>query len=205
MAGIRAVTSAMVCPRARRRRARHPHRSTLADWILEPGRPTALEMSGHAAMARCTRARARRRRCAHQGTARTSAPMHEHLRQRGRERAEHRGDREPPAGQQDDGSGVDALGEPGQADPRAEHERARSRPGRRRRAGTAHQPGCAAWSQHPAARAAPAMAAGATSERYRHASRASSSAAGTGNGLSMTTMGCRPARRARRVCLRICR
>ena len=75
IAGIRAVTSAMVCPRASRSRARHPHRSTVADWILEPGRPMALEMSGHAASARCTRTRARRRRCAHHGTASRSAPM----------------------------------------------------------------------------------------------------------------------------------
>ena len=79
----RAPIRSRVSARSRRRwsargpggaRARQPHRSTLADWILEPGRPIALEMSGQAASVRCTRARARRRRCAHHGTARMSAP-----------------------------------------------------------------------------------------------------------------------------------
>ena len=64
---------------------------------------------------------------------------------------------------------------------------------------------CPWWSHQPATRTAPAVVAGAISERYRHASRARSTAAGMGSGLSMTTMGCSPARRARRVCLRICR
>ena len=75
MAGIRAVTSAMVWPRARRSRVRHPHRSTSADMTCDPGRPMAREMSGHAASVRCTRTFARRRRCAHHGTASTNAPM----------------------------------------------------------------------------------------------------------------------------------
>ena len=99
---------------------------------------------------------------------------------------------------------VDALGEPGQADPRAEHdecERGQGGDGEQ----DAHQCGWAAWSHQPAARTAPAVAAGASSERYRHAHRARITPTGTGNGLSMTMMGCRPARRARRVCLRICR
>jgi hypothetical protein len=62
------------------------------------------------------------------------------------------------------------------------------------------------WLSHqPAARTAPAVTAGAISERYRHAHRARRAPAGTSDGLSMTTMGCRPALRARRVCLRICR
>jgi hypothetical protein len=69
----------------------------------------------------------------------------------------------------------------------------------------AHQYGWVACTHQPAARTAPAVVAGAISERYRHANRARSTPAGTGNGLSMTTMGCRPALRARRICLRICR
>ena len=46
----------------------------------------------------------------------------EDLRQRRGERAEQRGDREPPARREHGRSRVDPFGEPGQADPRAEHD-----------------------------------------------------------------------------------
>ena len=75
MAGIFAITSVMVWPRARRSRARHPHRSTVADMICEPASPMSLAMSGQVATARSTRTFARRRRFAHHGTDSTSAPM----------------------------------------------------------------------------------------------------------------------------------
>ena len=204
IAGIRAVTSAMVCPRARRTRARHPHRSTVADWILEPGRPMALEMSGHAAMARCTRARARRRRCAHHGTASTERADAEDLRHRRGERAEQRGDREPAAGREHGHGRVDPFGEPGQADARAEDgERERGQ------VGDGEQP----WPQAGVPVVEPP--AGREDRARRGGGRdlgavpprepGQEHPGGHGDGLSMTTMGCRPALRARRVCLRICR
>ena len=68
-----------------------------------------------------------------------------------------------------------------------------------------HRSACPWWSHQPAARTAPAVTAGAISERYRHAHQTRSTPAGASDGLSMTTMGCRPALRARLVCLRICR
>ena len=75
MAGSLAMTSAMVWPRARANRARQPQTSTTADRTRDPARPTAWAMSGHAASLRSTRILARRRRCVHHGTARTSVPM----------------------------------------------------------------------------------------------------------------------------------
>ena len=122
IAGIRAVTSAIVCPRARRRRARQPHRSTVADITCDPGRPIALEISGHAASVRATRTFARRRRCAHHGTARMSAPHAEDLRNRRRERAEQARDRQPRACRERRRARVDPFGEPGQVEPRAERD-----------------------------------------------------------------------------------
>jgi len=68
IAGILAVTSAMVWPRARRNRARHPQRSTAADMTCDPASPTALAMSGHASSLRSTCTLARRRRFVHHGT-----------------------------------------------------------------------------------------------------------------------------------------
>ena len=72
-AGIFPVTSVMVWPRARRSRARHPHTSTVADMISDPARPIALAISGQACSLRSMRTFARRRRCAHHGTDKTSA------------------------------------------------------------------------------------------------------------------------------------
>ena len=69
------MTSVMVWPRASANRARQPHTSTTADMTRDPLSPTAGAISGQAARVRSTRTLARRRRCAHQGTASTSAPM----------------------------------------------------------------------------------------------------------------------------------
>ena len=59
----------MVWPRARPNRARQPQMSTTADMTCDPASPTAGAISGQAASLRSTRTLARRRRCAHQGTA----------------------------------------------------------------------------------------------------------------------------------------
>ena len=69
MAGIFAITSWMVWPRASRKRARQPHRSTVADMTCDPARPMAVAISGQDSSLRSTRTLARRRRLAHQGIA----------------------------------------------------------------------------------------------------------------------------------------
>ena len=51
------------------------HTSTRADMTCEPGKPTALAISGQACSLRSMRTRARWRRCAHHGTASTVPPM----------------------------------------------------------------------------------------------------------------------------------
>ena len=75
MAGIFAITSWMVWPRASRNRARQPHRSTMADMTCDPARPTARAISGQDSRARSSRTLARRRRLVHQGTAQIRATM----------------------------------------------------------------------------------------------------------------------------------
>ena len=69
MAGIFAITSRMVWPRARRKRARQPQTSTMADMTCDPARPMAVAISGHDSSMRSTRTLARRRWLAHQGSA----------------------------------------------------------------------------------------------------------------------------------------
>ena len=92
----------------------------------DPGRPIAREMSGHAASVRCTRTFARRRRCAHHGTASTSRTDAQDLRKRRRERAEQGGSRQPAGHRGRHHARIDPLGEPGQAEPRTErHEHPR--------------------------------------------------------------------------------
>ena len=75
MAGIFAITSWMVWPRASRNRARQPHRSTMADMTCDPARPTARAISGQDSRVRSRRTLARRRRLAHQGMAQSRATM----------------------------------------------------------------------------------------------------------------------------------
>ena len=73
-AGVELIRSVAVVPGGRPMRARQPQRSTTADMIREPGRPTAAVMSGQASRVRSTRTLARRRRCAHHGTPPTTVP-----------------------------------------------------------------------------------------------------------------------------------
>ena len=67
MAGIFAITSAIVWPRARRSLARQPQTSTNADMICDPARPTAWAISGQDSSIRSTRTFALRRRLVHHG------------------------------------------------------------------------------------------------------------------------------------------
>jgi len=67
MAGIFAMASSALVPFRRITRAVHPHASATTETIREPARPAGPATSGHAAMVRSTRTRARRRRCIHHG------------------------------------------------------------------------------------------------------------------------------------------
>ena len=116
MAGSLAITSVMVWPRARAKRARQPQRSTTADMTRDPARPTAGAISGQAARRRSTRTLARRRRCAHQGTASTKVAR---TRTRGNGPCAgpaRGGGGQPSARSRDDGHGVGAFGPGGEAE-----------------------------------------------------------------------------------------
>ena len=160
--GSCAVTSAMVWPRARRSRARQPHRSTIADMTCEPGSPTASAMSGQAASLRSTRTFARRRRCAHHGTASTRPPMASSCGSgagTGRPPSRRPASRPPRRWR----GRVDPLGEGGQSQPLAERRRASLR--RLSREDQGPPAGTARWACQPASASAAMTASGASSER----------------------------------------
>ena len=132
-AGIFAITSVMVWPRARRSRARQPHTSTMADMICEPARPTARAISGQAASVRSTRTLARRRRCAHHGTASTSPPMPSACGSGGASGPSRGRHRVPGAAREHRHGHVEPFQPRGEAEPRAERgEHPRGDTGERR-------------------------------------------------------------------------
>ena len=195
----------MVCPRARRSRARQPHRSTSAGLDLGAGQADRLgdvRPRGDGALHSCPGAAASVRPPGNGEQERAEA---EDLRHRRRERTEQR--RRPRASRP-----PRARWRPRRRARRAGAGRrvrrigtARTRPGRRRQAGTPTSAG--AWRGATSPPRGPRPPWWRARSRSGTATRAGPGAPrrGRGSGLSMTTMGCRPARRARRVCLRICR
>ena len=198
----------MVWPRARRNRARQPHTSTTADMTCDPARPTAWAISGQASSLRSTRTRARRRRCAHHGTARTAPPIARTLRQRRRERAEAAA---AAASHPPTASVVTAAyrrsAQRGEPEPAAEREQCGCR-----QAGDAarkgHQCRWPACSQHASSRSdagrdrAGRVRSGTATPSGGSARRRSRAA---GRCRSMSIMGCMPQRRIRRAWRRILR